>query len=47
MQNILFSELADYVIETVSSNSNQMPKAGAIKYVGHEGGQFVFRKTVE
>ncbi len=46
-QNVLFSEIADYVVETVSSNSNQMPKAGAIKYVGHEGGQFVFRKTVE
>lgn len=39
---VLLSELSNYVIKRVGTNSEQMPKIAPLKYVNHEGGQFVF-----
>lgn len=39
---LLLTELAGYVINSVSANSNQMPTLGPLKFTDHQGGQFVF-----
>ena len=39
---LLLTELAGFVINSVSANSNQMPKLGPLKFTDHQGGQFVF-----
>jgi hypothetical protein len=39
---LLLTDLAASVINSVSANSNQMPKLGPLKFTDHQGGQFVF-----
>ena len=40
---LLLTELFEHVATSVGANSEQMPQYGAVKYTGHEGGQFVFK----